>query len=417
MKLSQRLLLKEQKEVYNRVLDHLLIQQEFQDISDIVFLNVASVVIPPKSVQQAYFDFTQSYIHNYGENIVTKAWNRVDEARKEIAALIHADSKEIAFVKNTSEGIGIISNGYSFEKGDEVIVIDQEHPSNLFSWIKLQQKGVVLQVVQSRNGEIYINDIIQKVNIRTKAICISAVQFSTGFYVDLKTLGTYCREHNILFIVDGIQAVGRLHIDVREMYIDYLACGGNKGLLGVLGVGFVYCNTRLIQKIVPPYVSYQSIVNHAVPPAITTEFDNIQWKNDARRFESGNLNYSGIIAIGTGAKLLNKLGIENIEKEVLLLDRYLSDKIKVLPLKTRIPKESKNHSGIICVYYPKQKELDVEKIMKKYKIFATFRGGYIRLAIDFYNTKEQMDVVFSALQKISALEVKYEPGFYEVFEK
>lgn len=385
------------------MLDKKLIAREFCDLQDVVFLNVASVVIPPKSVQNAYHGFMNDYVNNLGEGVVGKAWEIVNEARKEVARLIGAESSEIGFVKNTAEGIGIIANGYPFKRGDNVIVIDQEHSSNLYAWIKLQAKGVRLNVVESRNGDVLLTDIFAKVSARTRAICVSAVQFTTGFLLDLDTLGNYCAGHDILLIVDGIQAVGRLHIDVKRMNISYLACGGNKGLLATLGAGFVYCSERLVQKIVPPYASYQSVVNHVNPPAITENFTSLEWHQDARRLESGNLNYAGIAAIHAGVSLVNRLGIEKIQHQVLKLDEYLTRSIQDLPLDLRVPSQQKNHSGIICVYYPPNQDNAVAEILKKYKIYATMRGGYMRFGINFYNTKKHMDTVVEALEEVSRL--------------
>lgn len=385
------------------MLDQKLIEDEFADLHDAIFLNVASVVIPPKSVQAAYFGFTKDYIGNYGDGVVDRAWDIVGTARKDVARLIGADSSEIAFVKNTSEGIGIIANGYPFQRGDNVIVADQEHSSSLFAWIGLQAKGIELKVAPSRHGDIELEDIFAHVDPRTRAVCISAVQFTTGFYADLYALGEYCERHDILLIVDGIQAVGRLHIDVRRMKIGYLACGGNKGLLATLGAGFVFCDKRLIEHVVPPYASYQSVVNHVHPPAITQNFAALEWHRDARRLEAGNLNYAGIAAIQAGAALINRLGIEEIQRHVLTLDEYLVAGLKKLPLDLRVPARKSNHSGIVCVYYPAAIESQVVAILKHHKICATMRGGYIRFGINFYNTIEQMDIVIKALADVARL--------------
>ena len=385
------------------MLDKTLIENEFSDLRDVVFLNISSVAIPPKCVQNAYYGFTKDYISNYGEGVVGRAWEIVGAARKDVAQLIGADASEIAFVKNTSEGIGIIANGYPFRCGDNIIVVDQEHSSSLFAWIGLQSKGIELKIVPSHRGDIEIDDIFALVNARTKAVCISAVQFTTGFYVDLYKLGDYCEQHKILLIVDGIQAVGRLHIDVKRMKISYLACGGNKGLLATLGAGFVFCDRQLIEHIVPPYASYQSIVNRVQPPAITQNFAELEWHQDARRLEAGNLNYAGIAAIQAGASLINKLGINEIQRHILELDEYLVASLKELPLDLQVPIQKSNHSGIVCVYYPPEIESQVVSILKQHKIYATMRGGYMRFGINFYNTLEHMDVVIKALDDVARL--------------
>lgn len=387
----------------NNNLDQNLIEREFPFLKNVIFLNVSSVSMAPISGQNAYKGFFDRYINNFGEDVVGYAWDIVNDTRIHLAKLINAESSEIGFVKNTCEGISIISNGYPFKKGDNVIVADLEHTSNLYAWIAAQRRGVELKVIKNVNGEVLMSDIIKNIDSKTKVIAISAVQFTTGFYADLEAIGKIAKEKNILFVVDGIQAIGRLNIDVKKMNIDYLACGSNKGLLATLGSGFVYCSNRIVKDIIPVYASYQSVENHIPPPAITDDFSELHFYDSARRFESGNLNYAAIAAIREGVKIINALSIEAIEKHVLMLDKYLRERISKLHLKYNEFKDDKNYSGIICVFYNKNKEKEVIDILKDNKIYATMRGGYIRLGIDFYNTEKDMDIVYEALAKIEKL--------------
>jgi len=338
------------------MLDRKLINYEFSNIKDVIFLNVASVVIPPRCVQNAYFDFTKRYIKTFGKNIIPEAWEMIRHTRESVAKLINAEPSEIAFIKNTTEGIGIIANGLSYKPGSNVIIVDQEHPANLYTWINLQKQGVQLRVVKSRNNDIFIKDILDKIDENTRAITISAVQFSTGVYTDLVKLGNICRENNIIFIVDGIQAIGRMNIDVKKMNINYLACGGNKGLLATLGAGFVYCNSGIIGEVTPVYACYQSVKNYTKPPAVTTDFSKVQWHDNARRLESGNLNYAGIAAINAGVQLINKIGIKEIESYIIELENVLIERIKHLWFEFRTPNDKEKHSGILCIYYPQNLE-------------------------------------------------------------
>ena len=383
-----------------------LIREEYRHLKDVIFVNAAHVIIPPKSVLEAHEGFIRDYVGKFASGIVEEAWDIVDETRSTLSDLIQSSPSEIAFVKNTAEGIGIISNGYPFNTGDEILICDQEHPSNLFPWIRLHElKGVDLKVLPSqKDWDLPEDAFIQNLSPTTKAVVLSAVQFTTGVFPKLKVIGEECRKRGILFIVDGIQAVGRMNINVKDMNIDYMACGSNKGLLGMLGAGFVYCREDLIQKIIPPYVSYQSVENFIAPPALTEDFSRIAWKKDARRFESGNLNYSGILAINEGVKLVNKLGIQNVEDHILSLEESLLKRINGLSLQFRTPVSNKDHwSGIICVYYDPEKEAHVKEILKDHKIYATFRGGYIRIALNFYNTNAQMEVIGKAFEEIAAL--------------
>ena len=238
---------------------------------------------------------------------------------------------------------------------------------------------------------------------RTIAVATSTVQFSTGFRIDMDRLGGVCHEKGIHLFVDGIQSAGRLEIDVKKQHIDYLACGGNKGLLGTLGAGFIYCSKEIVEQVIPPYASYQSAVNHVKPPAVTTDFSRIEWKNDARRLESGNLNYAGIAAIKAGVSLINELGIENIESHVMALDKRLRDGIKGIRLNVVTPPEPINYSGIVCVFYPNAHEGQVIEILHRHKIYTTMRGGYIRMAMHAYNTEHDIDEAIAALWKIEKL--------------
>ena len=387
------------------MLNQKLIREEYGFLGDEIFLNVSQVVMPPMRVQKAYGNFMADYVKAIGEGVVDAAWGIVEECRGKLAELIHAEHvHEIGFVKNTAEGMSILAAGYPLKPGDSVVIADQEHQSTLFPWINAhERRGVRLNVVRSENGEIPTDAMIAAIDENTKILVVSSAQFSTGFMADLAALGKACREKGVVFAVDGIQTLGRIDMDVQAMNIDYLAAGSNKGLLGTLGCGFVYCSDRIVQKIIPPYAGYQSTVSHVSPPSITTNFDHLEWYPHARRFESGNLSYNCINALCKGVELLLELGVGEIEAHILSLERYLREKIAGIPLHVVQAADPKYWSGIICVYYPKDRDEEVRNILKKYRIHGTIRGGYIRFGIGFYNTQEQMDVVAQALMEVAEL--------------
>ena len=382
-----------------------LIQKEYGFMGDTVFLNVSQVVVPPKRVQDAYRKFMDDYVSNFGVDIVSRAWDIVNNTRPKLQKLINAkESHEIAFVKNTAEGISILANGLTYNEGDNIVISDQEHQSILFPWIAAHERyGVELKVVKSIGKDVDVDGLIAAIDEHTRVVAVSSVQFSTGFRADLKKLGAACKEKGVIFCVDGIQALGRLKIDVQEMNIDWLAAGGNKGLLATLGAGFVYCSDRIVKDIIPCYAGYQSTVSHVSPPSITTEFDHLEWYPHARRFESGNLSYNCIEAISNGVDLVLELGIENIESHIKMLEKHLRSLISDLKLTVVQAENEKDWGGVVCVYYPPEKENEVVKILENHKIVGTMRGGYIRFGLNFYNTMEQMEIVSKALHEIDNL--------------
>ena len=387
------------------MLNQKLIDEEYGFLGDAIFLNVSQVVMPPKRVQDAYRRFMDDYVANYGMDIVSRAWEMVNNTRPKLQKLIGAkEAHEIAFVKNTAEGISILANGLTYKPGDNIVIADQEHQSVLFPWINVHERyGVELKVVRSVDREIPTEDMIAAIDEHTRVLMVSAVQFSTGFFSDLKRLGEACREKGVIFAVDGIQALGRLELNVQDCHIDWLAAGSNKGLLGTLGAGFVYCSDRIVKDVIPSYAGYQSTVSHVSPPSVTTEFDRLEWYPHARRFESGNLSYNCIEAISNGVDLILELGIENIDAHIRKLEKHLRTQISDLSLPVVQAKDEKNWGGVICVYYPAEREADVVRILEEHKIYCTMRGGYIRFGLGFYNTLEQMDVVSAALHKIDAM--------------
>ena len=387
------------------MLNQKLIDEEYGFLGDAIFLNVSQVVMPPKRVQDAYRHFMDDYVSNFGMDVVSRAWDIVNNTRPKLQKLIGAkDAHEIAFVKNTAEGISILANGLTYHEGDNIVIADQEHQSVLFPWIAVHERhGVELKVVKSIDGEIPTEDMISAIDEHTRVLMVSAVQFSTGFLSDLKRLGQACKEKGVIFAVDGIQALGRLELDVQDCHIDWLAAGSNKGLLGTLGAGFVYCSDRIVKDIIPCYAGYQSTVSHVAPPSVTTEFDHLEWYPHARRFESGNLSYNCIEAISNGVDLILELGVENIDAHVRKLEKYLREKIADLSLPVVQAKDPKHWGGVICVYYPAEHEDEVVRILQKHQIYCTMRGGYIRFGLEFYNTIEQMDIVSDALHEIDTM--------------
>lgn len=384
------------------MLDRALIDYQFNNLEDVIYLNTSMVAMPPKCVQEAYHGFFDEAIKTYNEDILDKVWAMIDGARKDISKLIDSEPSEIAFVKNTAEGIGIIATGYPLNRGDKVIISDLEHASSMYAWINAQKRGIDLHVLTSVDGKTAAEDFIRACHESTKIIVVSAVQFSSGYYVDLTKLGEFCKNEGIVLVVDGIQAVGRLNIDVKRMNIDYLACGANKGLLSPCGSGFIYCGKRIVEAVEPPYASYQSVKADAINPALTSNYDALNWHKDARRLESGNLNYGGIATIQAGTKLINQLGIQEIENYILYLEEVLREAISGYALKVdHLAKRER--SGIIFIYFPVWAEHKVKDILKSYRIYATVRSGYIRLGINFFNKIEQMYAVADALKEISML--------------
>ncbi len=212
--------------------------------------------------------------------------------RTRLARLIGGDARRLAFTKNTTEGLNTVAQGLSWQEGDNLVVDDQEHPTNALPWLNLRRRGVQVRVPPSRAHRYTVDDLWRHVDARTRLIAVSWVQYGSGLRTDIAELGRRCAERGIWLVVDGIQGAGLLRAEVDAWGVDAFASGAHKGFLGPLGVGLLHVSPRLLDALDPLYVG---------PSEVTTlDKTGLQWQvgvsdaGDARRLETGNLNYPGI---------------------------------------------------------------------------------------------------------------------------
>ena len=170
-------------------------------------------------VQQFGAEHWQGWVETYGG------------VRRSLAQLINAEPDEIAFAKNTSEGISFFANGLDWQPGDEVISIEGEFPANFYPWKALQKRGVVLRLVPAEEGRVSQESILRALTPRTRVLTVSFVQYLSGFRLDLEKLGKACAAHDCLLFVDAIQGLGAFPVDVRRANIAGLAADSHKWML------------------------------------------------------------------------------------------------------------------------------------------------------------------------------------------
>ncbi len=322
-------------------------------------------------------------------------WNaRVQEVRELAARLLNADPLDIAFVKNTSEGIGIVAEGYPWRPGDNVVTAADEYPANRYPWLNLARRGVTERPVASRDGRLRIDDVRAAIDDHTRIVSLSFVEFATGFRNDLDTLGALCRERGVHFFVDAIQGLGVLPLDVRRTPIDFLAADGHKWLLGPEGAGLFYVRRELIDVLQPVGIGWNSVVG-------ATDFSQIDFtlKPHAGRWESGTLNVAGITALGASLELLLRVGVAALEQRLLELTDYLCDKVQTTALSVFSSRSPGERSGIVSLAAPGGTE-QVRQLVKRCRqagVIVNRRAGRLRISPHAYNTAEEIDRLVQVL--------------------
>jgi cysteine desulfurase/selenocysteine lyase len=348
------------------------------------FLDHAAVAPLTNRARQALCDWAEDVAAN---GVVTEqAWlRRVEAARQLAGRLLDADPQDIAFVKNTSEGVGIIAEGFPWQPGDNVVTSVDEYPANVFPWKNLKDRGVELRMVPSREGRIETDDLRATLDERTRLVTLSFVEFASGFRNDLNAVGQLCRERGIAFFVDAIQGLGVLPLRVAQAPIDFLAADGHKWLLGPEGAAILYVRREWVERLHAVGVGWNSVVN-------SFHFDSNSFllKPNAGRWESGSLNVGGIAALGASLELLLEAGSEVVGARILELTDYLCEQAQRAGLAVFSSRRPEEKSGIVSLTVGG----DVRELVARCRqagIVVSRRAGRLRVSPHCYNTIEELD--------------------------
>jgi selenocysteine lyase/cysteine desulfurase len=367
------------------------IRAQFPITQHFNFLNHAAIA--PLSAPAA--EAMAGYAHELAEYAYLRGtyYRAADRVRQAAAKLLHADPDEITFVKNTSEGICYVANGIQWCTGDNVVSTTMEFAANVYPWLNLQSRGVQLKRVPDDDGRIPFGQIASAIDNRTRAVAISAVQWSNGFRIDLTRLGELCKEKGVLLFVDAIQALGVHPFDVRAMNIDFLSADGHKWLCGPEGAGVFFCKRELIGHIHPSELGYL-----AMKQGFESNEIKINLHDDARRFDSGVYNLAGICALGASINLLLEVGIDQVQKRVKELTDRLAEGIQRRGWRLHSPRTPSEWSGIVTFSSEKHDLTALRKHLRdEFRIVVAGRLGRLRASPHFYNTEEEIDQLIDAL--------------------
>lgn len=377
--------------------------REYSYLENNAYLNCCSVAMPPKRTLDFCRGFQDDFTHTLGRKSYGEYECQREAVKKQIAQLIGCSSEEICLTHNTTEGDCLLMRSYAFAPGDSVVFSDFDYPAMVYGWYQLQEQGVRLRKVRAMNGQVRAEDVIAAIDDTTKVVAISQVQYMSGYKTDLEKIGQACNQRRILFVVDAAQGLGRNTIDVKAMHISVLSCCGFKGLLGVLGSGFYYCDSDLVQQLRPNSWSGANIdvSEYGFPEEDHTGV--LPYLPGIARLEGGSVNNYGLLALGVSLSLLQEIGIEQIHARVIQLERYYRTKVQelMLPISFLGASEEVFWSGNVCVYFPQQYIPALERALRSNQICATIHDvcgrGFLRIGLHYYNTEQQLERLIKTL--------------------
>lgn len=308
--------------------------------------------------------------------------------RVETAKMIGASPREIAIVKNTSEGIATIALGLDWRSGDRIVAFHDEFPANQYPWMKLAARGVTIDWL-SPDAPM---EQIEATAKGAKLLAISYVQFLSGFRADLATLGDICHRHGVFFFVDAIQGLGVFPLDVERFHIDALSADGHKWLAGPEGCGILYVRQSRQDQIEPVEFGWTNVAGHA-----DYGKRDLTLRTDAGRYEPGTLNTIGCYGLRASFAFINQVGVANIGPAVTALVHRAADGARAKGYEFLRDPQPGSDSGILSLRKPGEDPRLLHKRLKDKNFTTAPRAGWLRISPHFYLLPEEIDAFLAEL--------------------
>jgi selenocysteine lyase/cysteine desulfurase len=368
------------------MLDWEKIRSEFPLTEHTAYLNSAAAGPLPRPVMEAAAGFYREMMEE-----ADARWDewleRREIIRRRIAEFINAEPDEIAFTTNTSSGMNLIVD--ALEGHGEVISCDLEFPVSTITWM---HRGMRVHLVKTVDGELHVEDVLRAMNDETSVICLSHVQYSNGFRIDLEELGRSKNGHAL--VINASQSAGAFEIDVKRMQIDALCATGHKWMLSAYGSGFVYLSRKVLNETRARTIGWLSVED-------PFEMRNHEFKvypDAAARAELGCPHFAGIFALGAAVDYLMRIGVREIRERVLALNRYLTGRLSEEDFSVLSPlRDERMRSGETLLEAERPKHT-VSHLAHR-NVAVTEKPQGIRISTHFFNNEADIERLISALNE------------------
>lgn len=373
------------------------LREEFPALSRWTYLDTARKSVPPRCQERAMQDYWRDITETAGAD----AWSAVNvaETREVMARLLGAKPAEIAFTKNTTEGLNIAAHAFDLRPGDNIVLTDMEHVANVWVWKHWEARGVEIRRAKNREGRLPLEVFLEQMDERTRVVSTAYITYGNGYRVNLPELGAACRAHGAHLVVDGVQAAGVLAAPLHSLGADIIAIGGHKNLFGLTGLGLLYCREELVDQIRAPFLKAPVIQGSAQASAhLKSQFDYVR---TAHRFEGGNPNFLGIRVLRDSARFIESVGLKNIEDRVRELSTYCMAQLKAAGLPVLTPEPWAERAQIVSFAVPDAGVL-MERLREQHRVIVNVKDGAIRVSMSFFNNEADIDRLLEALRQTPA---------------
>lgn len=327
--------------------------------------------------------------------------DHAEQVRATAARLLGVPVTDVAFVKNTTEGLGFVANGLELGPGDRVVVPDREFPSTIYPWLALADRGVRVDRVRPAGDgwTLPVDAFAQAVaeGPPPRVVVTSWVQFGRGWRTDLAALAQLCRDVGALLCVDVIQGLGVIPAELERCGVDFAMADAHKWLLGPEGIGVLYVRGERLDLLRPLEPGWNS-VGHRM------KWDNLDLVYDtgARRLEGGTHNIAGITGMGVSMDLLLEATVQAVWRHVDQLCERAAEGLAAAGATVQSDRSAEGRSGILVFTIPGQHLKAVAATLREAGIACVPRGGGIRISPHGYNTPEEIDHLVATVKDLTS---------------
>jgi len=381
----------------------------------LVYLDNAATSQKPLAVINAidnYYKLYNSNIHRGAHHLAQLATEAYENARLTIAKHINAASeREINFVRGTTEAVNLVASTYGRQNvhtGDEIIVTEMEHHSNIVPWQMLcSEKGATLKVIPINDaGEIIYEEYLKLLSNKTKIVSIAHTSNALGTINPVKQLIADAHKVGAVVFIDGAQALPHKKIDVQDLDCDFLGFSGHK-VFAATGIGVLYGKQALLEQM-PPYMGGGEMIK-------SVSFKGTTYNDLPYKFEAGTPHIEGGIALGAAIDYINAIGVDNIEAYEHQLLEYGTQKLQQIE-GLRIVGTAKDKSSVISFLVGNIHPYDLgvllneqgiairtghhccQPLMDRFGIEGTCRASFA-----FYNTTAEIDILAKAVERAASI--------------
>ena len=313
-----------------------------------------------------------------------------------LSKLLNCLPDELALIHNTAEGMNFISHGLKLSAEDEVILLENEYPSNIYPWRHLEKKGVKLVTAPMETSpETFLKALKRSITAKTRVISLSAVHWCTGMPLPLKQVGKLCKENSINFVVDGAQGVGIQPLDIRTANIDYMAFSAWKWLLGPLGLGVLFISKEKLNNLDPVFIGTASVTNDKEYLPYKSEL-----KPTADRFTISTANFNDWVYFEAALEFLKAIGFSAVRERIFELSAQLSKGLTKIGFNVFSDQFPDYPTGIVVCEKPGVGSDVIMTHLKKHNIVAAERLRRVRFSPHVYISPEQIDEAVGVLEQV-----------------